>query len=526
MAKLYDEIFKDEGSGDIYVYFPNDDRGRRLRCHSLVLTQNAYFYKMLAPSSMLREGRSGELVVNDSYEEFLELLRFLYTGQIEINTSNAPGLLALSDKYCIDDVLDLCLKFVQLHFSADLFFNLYSLSLLNTSFQEKLKEQLMAALTRRRNFCAVTQDRRWAALSIDFVEELLSHDDLPVMSEAEVLGLIDSWTSASGNRQDTRRLLGTFRKGESVSVHISEIEAVVKALGVPFLSNDEPRTGAAVWDPLLLLHQPEAAGKFMISPQPAPSVDPPSAGILENVHVSESSNLFESRHLLGPKDVLRQEPGWLPPGVRRCRVILESTSWSHRERRLLRNSRTCVEVGYSKRGFQEQRGTAALSAPERSPSPPPKPKFTTFDAFDAGQMTDDQDRVLGASVRRTFQTMQDKMIEHDLVDHHIICGVLSGYQRHGIRCSQKERSAIYVIEDLTGKQCVTVGGTTTSVTFDLVLDQAPPSNNNISQCRFAVMRDTHTLLEECFDVSAKVPMCFYISSMSFDSSSNYSVVMR
>eukprot|EP00971_Amphidinium_carterae_P117716 2331697-Amphidinium_carterae.1 len=71
------------------------------------------------------------------------------------------------------------------------------------------------------------------------------------------------------------------------------------------------------------------------------------------------------------------------------------------------------------------------------------------------------------------------------------------------------------------------GGTTTSVTFDLELVLAfvvplactipmirsatlvpskaieGASKNNISRCRFAVLRDSHCLQEEWFDVSAK-----------------------
>jgi len=515
MAKLFDSVFVDDGSGDTELVFPEESGELRLQCHSLILTQHPYFFKMMGAT--LREGRTREVIITDPHEEFVEILRYIYTGQIDVNIANVQGLLALADKYCIDEVLDLCLKFVQDKFDAETFFSFYNFTALKTSFGEKLKEQLMTALRQRRNLVAVSEDERWSELPVDFVEELLSLDDLPITSEAEVLRLIAHWAGRDGlKKPSVLRLLGTFRKSDGLVVHVSEIESLMQALGYQLFSHAEPRTGSSLWDPSFVVTRHEAAGNITTAPLSAATPD----------SVLTPLGQGESRHQLGPKDSLQQEPGWMPPGVHRCRVTLECSSWSHRERRLLRSSRTPIEAAALKRSFTADQHGFSSSKPsghERSPSPPPKfqvrmPPIEAFETFDFGQIPDTQD-----AVRRNFS--QDK-IEHDLVDHQIICGVLSGSQRHGVRFSQRERSAIYMAEELNGKQAVNMGGTTTSVMFLLELAIGEATKNNISRCRFAVLRGHHTLLEEWFDVSAKVPLRFYISSMYFDSSSSYNVSVR
>jgi len=118
-------------------------------------------------------------------------------------------------------------------------------------------------------------------------------------------------------------------------------------------------------------------------------------------------------------------------------------------------------------------------------------------------------------------------VDNEQVDHHILCGVSSsGHQRHGVRLSQKERNAIYVVEDLNGKHTLNIGGTMSTVTFDLELEIGNASPCGIRRCRFALLRNMHVLLEEAFDNSERVPLRFYISSAYFDKNSSYTVSIR
>merc|ERR1712232_230920 len=117
------------------------------------------------------------------------------------------------------------------------------------------------------------------------------------------------------------------------------------------------------------------------------------------------------------------------------------------------------------------------------------------------------------------------------IDHQIILGVASGpsvpgYQRHAVRVSQREQSAIYLVEDLQGKQALSIGGTTSSVTFDMELNIEEASKYDLRRCRFAILRNAHVLLEEWFETSAKVPVRFFITSASFDKLNSYTVSVQ
>mmetsp|Transcript_58899 Transcript_58899/g.164544 ORF Transcript_58899/g.164544 Transcript_58899/m.164544 type:complete len:565 (-) Transcript_58899:83-1777(-) len=529
MAKLFDEIFTENSSGDIIlIVADNEDETKstsvRLQCHSLILTQQPYFYKMLSADMPLREGRTREVQVIEPCDVFVELVRFIYTGHIDINGTNVASFITLADKYCVDEVVDLCMKYVRENFDADSFFLFHNFITFNSTYQEKLKEQLMLSLQKRSNLCSITEDPRWSDLPINVVEEILSLDELPIESEAEVLTLIVQWIGGQKrSAKDVASLMSAFRLRENVWVHVNDISKLMKALGVDMFSSKVPRNGSAVWDPAFVIHRHESAG-----PVPSNSV---STEMLSAGHEWNSQDGKEIFHSLGPKDILQQEPGWMQPGVHRCSVTLTCNSWSHRERRLMRNGgRNSMEAAaLQKRVFDSHPSRPA--GHERSPSPPPayqvwKSQMDSFESFDIAPISDGSEQgMLGGGVIRSHMS-QDKMIDHELVDHQIICGVFNGQQRHGVRFSQRERNAIYLVECLMGKQFVNIGGTTSSVSFELECVIGEASNNGISRCRFSVLRGGHSLMDECFDVSAKVPLRFYITSSYFDKNSSYGVSVK
>ncbi|CAJ1392203.1 unnamed protein product, partial [Effrenium voratum] len=328
MAKLFEEIFQPGGSGDILLVIRDPIAGEdvlRLCCHSLILTQHGYFYKMLSSETPLREGITREAVISEPRTEFVELLRFIYTNQVDVNEHTVLGLLTLADKYCIDEVVTLCLKYVKDNFDADMFFTFYNITTFNSTYHDKLKDQLMSAMLLRRNLCAITDDPRWEDLPVGLVESILRQDDLPIACEAEVLTLIAKWIAGRKKREeDVTRLLRCFRRGDSVRVRVSDIAALMQALGAilatilraaatwvrsygpigpsssgwDIFSDKVPRKGAAVWDPNFIIHR-EGAGAMQAS--------------AESGERREGNNV-EIIHQMGPKDFLQQEPGWAYPG--------------------------------------------------------------------------------------------------------------------------------------------------------------------------------------------------------------------
>merc|ERR1712007_115928 len=78
--------------------------------------------------------------------------------------------------------------------------------------------------------------------------------------------------------------------------------------------------------------------------------------------------------------------------------------------------------------------------------------------------------------------------DNEKIDHKVVCAVISGHMRHGIRIGQRERCSIYDVEELYG-QCeeVWLGGTPTELEFELQLSVQGPNNSGICRCALAVL---------------------------------------
>lgn len=82
--------------------------GTEIPTHKLILRiRSAYFNGMLA--SGLRESRNSIIEMHDcSAEVFIEVLRFIYTGDCSIQEENCIGILAQSNLLGLDRLTSMC----------------------------------------------------------------------------------------------------------------------------------------------------------------------------------------------------------------------------------------------------------------------------------------------------------------------------------------------------------------------------------------------------------------------------------
>lgn len=207
-----------------------------LRCHMLVLRTQPSLWQALLSSSNAGSGRSPsldgneadgptevdhrregalEIIVDDEPEIFLEMIKFVYLNTCHVDHTNMKALMLVADKYGIEEIVKLCLQWIQDNFTASLFYQTLSYRLQRERFQTLLRRSLLYALRSRRHFSLVTEGSAatggsWEQLPVPFVEALLSSDDLPVVSEAEVLHLLARWANgALANRGRRTRKLGS-----------------------------------------------------------------------------------------------------------------------------------------------------------------------------------------------------------------------------------------------------------------------------------------------------------------------------
>eukprot|EP00419_Tripos_fusus_P008410 CAMPEP_0172675300 /NCGR_PEP_ID=MMETSP1074-20121228/13189_1 /TAXON_ID=2916 /ORGANISM="Ceratium fusus, Strain PA161109" /LENGTH=699 /DNA_ID=CAMNT_0013492753 /DNA_START=266 /DNA_END=2363 /DNA_ORIENTATION=- len=154
--------------------------------------------------SIDRSSRPLEAFVDDEPEVFLEMIKFVYLNTCNVDHANVKAMMHVADKYGIEDIVKLCLQWVQDHFNADLFYHFLTFKTSSKRFGPLLRTSLMTTLRSRRHFLLVTDgpEGAWEQLPVCFVEALLSSDELPVISEMEVLRLVARWAKGALERRE------------------------------------------------------------------------------------------------------------------------------------------------------------------------------------------------------------------------------------------------------------------------------------------------------------------------------------
>ena len=228
-------------------------------------------------------------MVDDEPEVLLELLRFIYLSQINIDSSNVKAILRIADKYNVEEVVTLCLKWMGDNFTASLFYSMRNFELSNDHFRTMLKHSLLLSMGSRRNFSLVTEDPQWQQLPCDFVVEVLSRDDLPIVSEQELLVLIsrsvigkDGKNPLDGNVNEGT---GTATPGRSVIGKTaknqldSSSEGTVTTTATPVNGQREGRTSGSLSRVPSERASEDITHIHPVCPSVPPSVCRPPAGL-------------------------------------------------------------------------------------------------------------------------------------------------------------------------------------------------------------------------------------------------------
>ncbi|CAE7222324.1 ppiA [Symbiodinium microadriaticum] len=565
-----------------------------------------------------------EVTVDDEPEVFLEMIRFVYLNTCHVDQSNVKALLHIADKYCIEDIVKHCLQWMQDQFTAGLFYHMLTVKMSNEHFGRLLWNSLLKALRSRRHFSLVTADaeEHFEKLPVSFVEALLSSDELPVVSEIEVIHLIARWAkgalaqqerkmgshddelernshedgdghypedethdgysdvgsgqqmgapvgsdtenaattmgtdiSSCGTdgtdddsqlrsqsemrartRGDMLRLLRAVRKSNML-VRLADMEPMFQILGLNRLFCSKPPRETSALDPGFVAYRGVAG------------VNTPSGAFGEFHHSNVVPHAWKGISVsLASHDFLQQQEGFKPNQVPergttvfpRLWVRITCSSWSHREKRTSKST-----SGHNRHTVAGPLG-AEIPGPtnwESVPthlmgiSPVNEEQCSKFPpTLKTMQSQDDWD--IGRTKTLRAPNNMPELMNNEKIEHKVVCAVISGHMRHGIRIGQRERSSIYDVEELYG-QCgeVCLGGSPTEVEFELQLKVQAPSPCGICRCSLSVYQPegvnseppeqpAEALLEVSFDASAEEHLHFYISSSYFDSNSTYNVALN
>jgi hypothetical protein len=113
LSEDFSSLFNNEFLSDITFLVGKDCQ--KIYCHKIVLSQRSKYFQNLF-STGLKESFEKEIKKeNISYDNFCSILKFLYSGVIELNVHNVLPILATSDEMDISGLKQYCFEFVKDH---------------------------------------------------------------------------------------------------------------------------------------------------------------------------------------------------------------------------------------------------------------------------------------------------------------------------------------------------------------------------------------------------------------------------
>nr|CAB3260019.1 kelch-like protein 5 [Phallusia mammillata] len=171
---------------------------KRLPAHRLVLSSVSEYFRAMFNSNVL-EANQDEITLTDIDEEaFADLLKYMYTGKLEICEDNVERMVATANMLRLEDVVDAGCSFLmkQLHPSNCLGIRAFADTqschkLLNAAHEYTMD-----------HFTEVTHNKEFLLLPINQVCDLLSSDDVNIPTEINMFEALLRWVkNCEGERR-------------------------------------------------------------------------------------------------------------------------------------------------------------------------------------------------------------------------------------------------------------------------------------------------------------------------------------
>lgn len=162
---------------------------RKLKCHRIILAGCSPYFKMMFMSGM-EETRSDSITINDVDEKCLfDLIKFAYTGKVEIDIENVQNLLYTSDILQIESVAHACCRFMKHHLHPSNCIGVRAFA------EQHNRVELMeyADQYARENFDKIVKCDDFERMTEMALVQMIQSDDTNVPCEEEIYHAIIKW---------------------------------------------------------------------------------------------------------------------------------------------------------------------------------------------------------------------------------------------------------------------------------------------------------------------------------------------
>ena len=173
--------------------------GKEFKAHRNILSAASPFFSKLFQSDM-RENEEGVIRFEEISESILaDILKFIYTGSIKVNSENAMNLIMAGDYLLLESLKIIAGRFLENKMSTDNCISTFH-------FAEKYRcEELVLCSTKfiQDNFTSVAESDEFLNLDAEEVEKWISSENVLVEAEKDVFRVVVNWVEQNkGERKD------------------------------------------------------------------------------------------------------------------------------------------------------------------------------------------------------------------------------------------------------------------------------------------------------------------------------------
>ena len=164
-------------------------QGQDFPAHKCVLSAASPYFRAKF-TSQLKENESNLVELREEKSTTIsDVLKFIYTGEASIDSSNAQDLLMIADCLIIPSLKSQALNFLESSLNAS---NCLALESLSSRYNcESLKQAAVAF--KFKHFVAVAKSEDFRALDAENIKELICKDEINVSDEEEVFQAVIDW---------------------------------------------------------------------------------------------------------------------------------------------------------------------------------------------------------------------------------------------------------------------------------------------------------------------------------------------
>ena len=171
-----------------------EDEVVEFAAHRVILAAKSnYFYTMFT-TGLMEKSEDVITLKGVTSVAFGALLKYAYSGNVDINPDNIEEILAAAHMLQFESVQDACFEFLRNNIDC---VNCIAISHLAERYNCK-KVQHDADEFSRQNFRDVAKTKEFLEMEFDYVTRLVSSDELNVTNESEIYTAIIGWTKHKG----------------------------------------------------------------------------------------------------------------------------------------------------------------------------------------------------------------------------------------------------------------------------------------------------------------------------------------